>query len=56
MDEDSLLQRLYRIEAVTEGAAVYADQAGIRQVLWHETGPEVAKVLLQRAWAEEGTR
>lgn len=56
LDEDALLQRLYDIEAVTEGAAFYTDLAGIRQVFWRTTGPKVAEALLKRAFVQEHPR
>ncbi len=36
LDEDGLLDRLYRIEDVTDSKAYYSEQAGIRQVSWRE--------------------
>lgn len=56
LDEDALLHRLYDIEEITEGAAFYTDQAGIRQVSWRETGPNVARALLERAFTQETIR
>jgi hypothetical protein len=56
LDEDALLHRLYDIEEITEGVAFYTDQAGIRQVSWRETGPDVAQALLERAFAQEAIR
>ncbi|MCG8349233.1 MAG: DUF4007 family protein [Chloroflexales bacterium] len=56
LDEDALLQRLYPLEEITTGAAFYTDQAGIRQVSWRKTGPDVARSLLEQAFAQETTR
>jgi hypothetical protein len=56
LGEDALLHRLYDIEEITEGAAFYTDQAGIRQVSWRETGPNIAQALLERAFAQETIR
>jgi hypothetical protein len=56
LDEDALLQRLYTIEEATGGVAFYTDQAGIRQVSWRETGPNVTQALLERAFAQEKVR
>ncbi|NJN66147.1 MAG: DUF4007 family protein [Chloroflexaceae bacterium] len=55
LDEDTLLHRLSTFEKMTQGAAFYTDQAGIRQVSWRETGPEVAQMLLEQAFAQETT-
>ncbi len=53
LDEDALLDRLYRIEAVTNGSAFYSDQAGIRQVAWRgDPDPQQAEVLLAQAFEE----
>lgn len=38
LDEDSLLARLFSIEAVTAGRAAYTESGGIRQVVWRDTG------------------
>ncbi len=53
LDEDALLDRLYRLENVTDGIAYYSDQAGIRQVAWRtKPARPQAEDWLQRAFAE----
>ncbi|MBA3471422.1 MAG: DUF4007 family protein [Herpetosiphonaceae bacterium] len=53
LDEDSLLDRLQRLEEITEGRAVYADQAGIRQVQWSNVSDQAEDFsLLDRAFNE----
>lgn len=53
LDEDALLDRLYRLEQVTNGAAYYSDQAGIRQVSWRdEPDPQHADPILAPAFTE----
>jgi hypothetical protein len=54
LDEDALLGRLHQLADITNGAAYYTDQAGIRQVAWEgDLGPEVSQVLLSRAFFDE---
>ncbi len=54
LHEDALLERLQRLNHVTEGKAYYTDQAGIRQVAWNgDTGIAVGDMLLQRAFEIE---
>lgn len=54
LDEDSLLARIHRIDTITDGAATYSDQAGIRQVAWQGTmGDEMARQLLEHGFAQE---
>ena len=52
LDEDSVLERLVRIEAVSEGAFTWTDTAGLRQV--QVVKPVRPERLLQRAY--EGHR
>lgn len=55
LDEDALLSRLLRLEAVTGGRAVYAEHGGIRQLLWHAPDDmALERALLAAAFAEEG--
>lgn len=54
LDEDALLSRLLRFEALTGGRAAYSEGGGIRQIAWRE--PEDAsldRALLGAAFAEE---
>jgi hypothetical protein len=54
LDEDALLARLLRMEALTAGRAVYAESAGVRQLAWRR--PEDAALdheLLAGAFARE---
>lgn len=54
LDEDALLARLLRLEGVTGGRAAYAEQGGIRQLLWR--APEDLALdapLLAAAFAQE---
>ncbi|NTU79584.1 MAG: DUF4007 family protein [Chloroflexales bacterium] len=54
LDEDALLTRLLRFEEVTVGQAVYADQGGIRQILWRAPEDEgLDRALLDSAFAQE---
>ncbi len=54
LDEDALLTRLLRLEALTNGRAVYADQGGIRQLLWRAPeDPALDRELLEAAFAQE---
>jgi hypothetical protein len=53
LDEDSLLERLLRLEEITNGQAVYAEQAGIRQVQWSRVMDQAEDFsLLARAFNE----
>lgn len=52
LDEDSLLARLFQIEAVTAGRAAYAESGGIRQVAWRDAGDaDFERELLGAAFA-----
>jgi hypothetical protein len=54
LDEDSLLSRLLRFEAVTQGRATYSETGGIRQIAWR--APEhtaLDRELLDAAFAQE---
>jgi hypothetical protein len=54
IDEDALLSRLLRFEALTEGRAVYSETGGIRQIAWR--APEDAaldRALLEAAFDQE---
>jgi len=56
LTEDSLLERLMRLQELTNGRAYYSDQAGIRQVFWHHPAEVNLPIrLLNLAFAEEGT-
>ncbi|MEN9937888.1 MAG: hypothetical protein RLZZ387_4467 [Chloroflexota bacterium] len=54
LDEDALLSRLLRIEAVTRGRATFSESGGIRQVAWRAPEDEALdRALLEDAFAEE---
>ncbi len=53
LTEDALMVRLERLEAVTDGAIVFHDTAGLRQLLVHRM-PELLRVL--RPWYGSATR
>lgn len=54
LDEDALLARLLRLEAVTGGRGVYTDTGGIRQVAWRDPADETLdRALLDDAYAQE---
>lgn len=53
LTEDALMARLERIEAATDGAIVFHDTAGLRQLLVHRV-PELLDVL--RPWYERAER
>lgn len=54
LDEDSLLARLRTLDELTQGAAYYTDQAGVRQVAWQgPVGSPVDYELLERAFQPE---
>lgn len=55
LDEDALLSRLLRFEAVTGGRAVYSEGGGIRQIAWRNADdPALDRQLLDAAFAQEG--
>ncbi|WP_164689586.1 DUF4007 family protein [Herpetosiphon llansteffanensis] len=54
LDEDTLLSYVTRIHEVTNNAAYYSDQAGIRHVAWPTIDdPEIAHHLLTQAFDSE---
>ncbi|HEU5099546.1 MAG TPA: DUF4007 family protein [Roseiflexaceae bacterium] len=54
MDEDALLSRLLRFEAITHGQAVYSETGGIRQIAWRAPDDQALdRTLLEDAFAEE---
>lgn len=54
LDADALLSRLHVLHEVTDGAAYYSEQAGIRQVAWpHVDDPAHDQALLAKAFATE---
>jgi hypothetical protein len=54
LDEDALLGRLLRFEEITRGRALYAEQGGIRQVIWRSIDdPALDERLLAAAFAQE---
>ncbi len=52
---DALLTRLDRLDAVTDGALRFSDQAGIRQIAWHAPDPPASAPyrFLERGFAAE---
>lgn len=54
LDEDALLARLLRTEAITGGRATYSESGGIRQIAWRAlTDETIAPALLDAAFAAE---
>ncbi|GAB4154624.1 MAG: DUF4007 family protein [Roseiflexaceae bacterium] len=54
LDEESLLMRLYHMEAATHGHAAFSDAGGIRQLIWRDPQHrELEYMLLSEAFAQE---
>jgi hypothetical protein len=54
LDEDALLTRLHRFEALSHGQALYSESGGIRQVAWRALDdPAIDRTLLDAAFAQE---
>jgi hypothetical protein len=54
LDEESLLMRLYHMEAATHGHAAFSDAGGIRQLIWRDPQqPDLDRMLLHDAFAQE---
>lgn len=54
LDEDALLSRLLRFEAITHGRASYSETGGIRQIAWRELDDDAfEQTLLKDAFAQE---
>jgi hypothetical protein len=54
LDEDALLSRLLRFEAVTKGRCVYSETGGIRQIAWRTPEDEmIDRALLDAAFDQE---